>query len=69
MQNTIEYKGYVGQFGYETGDEAFHGIVLGLRDVIHFQGTCVDELKQSQAESVEDYLAWCQADGALPDNV
>ena len=67
MENTIEYKGYIGQFSYEPGDEAFHGIVLGLRDVIHFQGTCVDELKQSLAESVDDYLAWCQAEGVAPE--
>jgi predicted HicB family RNase H-like nuclease len=67
MENTIEYKGYIGQFNYEPGDEAFHGIVLGLRDVIHFQGTCVAELKQSLAESVDDYLAWCQEEGVAPE--
>ncbi len=67
MENTIEYKGYVGQFSYEPGDEAFHGIVLGLRDVIHFQGTCVAELKQSLADSVDDYLAWCAEEGVAPE--
>ena len=67
MENTIEYKGYVGQFRYEEGDEAFHGIVLGLRDVIHFQGTCVAELKQSLAGSVDDYLAWCEEEGGTPE--
>ncbi len=67
MENTIEYKGYVGQFNYEPGDEAFHGIVLGLRDVIHFQGTCVAELKQALAASVDDYLAWCAEEGVAPE--
>jgi predicted HicB family RNase H-like nuclease len=67
MENTIEYKGYIGQFHYEEGDEAFHGIVLGLRDVIHFQGTCVSELKGSLQESVADYLAWCVAEGVAPE--
>lgn len=67
MENTIEYKGYIGQFSYEPGDEAFHGIVLGVRDVIHFQGKCVTELKQSLADSVDDYLAWCEAEGVAPE--
>ena len=67
MENTIEYKGYVGQFHYQAGDEAFHGIVLGLRDVIHFQGTCVAELKESLKDSVDDYLAWCQEEGVEPE--
>jgi predicted HicB family RNase H-like nuclease len=36
--NTIEYKGYVGKFSLEPGDEMFHGQVLGIRDVVHFRG-------------------------------
>ena len=67
MENTIEYKGYVGHFRYEKGEEAFHGIVLGLRDVIHFQGTCLSELEQSLQDSVEDYLAWCAGEGVTPE--
>ena len=67
MENTIKSKGYVGQFRYEEGDEAFHGIVLGLRNDVHFQGTCVTELKQSLAGSVDDYLAWCEEEGGTPE--
>ncbi len=67
MDNTIEYKGYFGQFRYEDGDDAFHGIVLGLRDVIHFQGTCIAELQESLRDSVEDYLAWCDEEGIAPE--
>jgi predicted HicB family RNase H-like nuclease len=59
MENTLEYKGYVGQFHYEQGDEAFHGTVLGLRDVIHFQGACVSELRESFQGSVDEYVQWC----------
>ncbi len=67
MRNTLEYKGYLGQFHYESGDENFHGIVLGLKDVIHFQGTCIAELKQSLQDSVEDYLRWCAEEGVEPE--
>jgi predicted HicB family RNase H-like nuclease len=67
MENTIEYKGYMGQIRYEPGDEAFHGAVIGLRDVIHFQGTCVAELRQSFQDSVDDYLQWCEEEGVSPE--
>jgi predicted HicB family RNase H-like nuclease len=67
MENTFEYRGYVGQFRYEPGDEAFHGTVVGLRDVVHFQGTCVAELRESFQASVDDYLQWCEEEGTEPE--
>jgi len=67
MNNMIEYKGYVGKFSYEEGDEAIHGTVLNLRDVIHFQGRSLDELRQSLQDSVEDYLAWYAEEGTPPE--
>jgi len=65
--NSLTYKGYTGHFSYEPGDEAFHGTVAGLRDVIHFTGRSVDELRASLAEGVEDYLAMCAEDGVEPE--
>ncbi len=67
MDNTLEYKGYTGRFSHEDGDEAFHGTVLNLRDVIHFQGRSIEELRQSLKDSVDDYLAWCAAEGRTPE--
>jgi predicted HicB family RNase H-like nuclease len=66
VENAIEYKGFVGQFRYEPEDEALHGVVLGMRDVIHFQGTSVAELKQSLESSVDEYLRWCTEEGVAP---
>lgn len=65
--NFLTYKGYTGHFSYDPGDEAFHGTVAGLRDVIHFSGRSVEELKKSLAEGVEDYLAMCAEDGVEPE--
>ena len=33
--------------------------MITLRDVITYQGTCVDELREALKGSVEDYLAFC----------
>lgn len=67
MSNMLEHKGYLGQFSYDDGDDALHGTVLNLRDVIHFQGRSIDELRQSFRDSVDDYLAWCVEEGKVPD--
>ena len=67
MENTLEYRGYIGQFHYEDGDEALHGIVLGLRDLIHFQGASIPELKESLKDSVDEYLRWCAEEGVAPE--
>lgn len=65
--NVLKYKHWTGLFEYEPEDELFHGRVLGLRDVIHFCGSSVEELKQSLADSVEDYLEACEAFGKKPE--
>lgn len=38
----------------------FHGEVLGIKDVITFQGITVDEIEQTFQDSVDDYLAFCK---------
>ena len=63
----IQYKGYTGVFEFDSSIEAFHGKVIGLRDVVTFQGRSVEELKREMAESVEDYLEFCGETGREPD--
>jgi predicted HicB family RNase H-like nuclease len=47
--------------------DAFHGRVVGLRDVVTFQGRSLDELRREMAESVEDYLELCAGIGKKPE--
>jgi predicted HicB family RNase H-like nuclease len=63
----MTYKGYTGvaQFDDEAG--IFFGRVLDLRDVITFQGTTVEGLRQSFRDSVNFYLECCAADGVAPE--
>ncbi|GHU39290.1 hypothetical protein FACS1894190_03220 [Spirochaetia bacterium] len=55
----MNYKGYLGNVGYDAEAKIFHGDVINMRDVITFQGTTVDEIENAFKESVDDYLAWC----------
>jgi predicted HicB family RNase H-like nuclease len=65
--NTIKYKGYIGVIEYDDEAGIFHGEVINLRDVITFQGTGVDELRQALKDSVEDYLEFCAVRGEEPE--
>lgn len=52
-------------FDAEAG--ILYGEVINIRDVIAFQGTTVEEVKQSFIESVEDYLEFCKERGEEPE--
>jgi len=54
------YKNYHADIIYDDEAKLFHGEVVGLKDVITFQGTTVSELEQAFKDSVDDYLVWCQ---------
>lgn len=56
----MKYKGYTGYAIYDDEAHIFHGEVLGLRAVITFQGTTVDEIEQAFKDSIDDYIAWCK---------
>jgi predicted HicB family RNase H-like nuclease len=63
----IEYKGYSGVLEFDPSIGAFHGRVVGLQDVVTFQGHSLDELRREMAESVDDYLELCAEVGKDPE--
>lgn len=63
----MEYQGYLGKVEFDDEARLFHGEVINTRDVITFQGRSVDELETAFRESIEDYLAFCQARGETPE--
>lgn len=56
----LKYKGYSGFVVYDDDARIFHGEVAGLKAVITFQGTTVDEIEQAFKDSIDDYLDWCK---------
>jgi predicted HicB family RNase H-like nuclease len=61
----LEYKGYLGTV--EPEDGSFFGRVIGLRDVITFEGDTYAEVEQAFRDSIDDYLAFCAERGEPPD--
>lgn len=63
----MKYKGYTGHVEYDDEAKIFHGEVLGIKDVVTFQGTSVKEIETSFKDSIEDYLSFCTERGETPD--
>ncbi len=63
----LQYKGYTGSITFDEEASLFHGEVLGLKDVITFQGSAADEIVKAFRESIDDYLDFCQQRGEEPD--
>ena len=67
MNNTMEYKGYVGSVEFSETDGIFFGKVLGIRALISYEGTTAKELVTDFHDAVEEYLALCAAEGVSPE--
>ncbi|MFD1258068.1 type II toxin-antitoxin system HicB family antitoxin [Mucilaginibacter terrae] len=67
MNDILKYKDYHASVHFSTNDEVFYGKILGVNDLISFEGSSVTELKTAFEEAVEDYLETCNAIGKHPD--
>ena len=63
----LSYKSYVGRVEFDDEADVFHGEIIGIRDVITFQGQFVNEIRQAMEESVDDYLDMCKKHNKQPD--
>ncbi len=59
MKNTLRYKGYTGSVNFNADDKIFHGRVLGISDIISFQGVSVKELEEDFKGAIDDYIDLC----------
>ena len=63
----MTYKGYFGKVEFDDEAMLFHGEIIGIRDVVTFQGKTVDEIQKAFHDSVEDYLDFCRERNEEPD--
>lgn len=67
MNNTMEYKGYLGSVEFSEEDALFYGKVLGIRALISYEGTNAAELVADFHGAVDDYLELCAQSGTEPE--
>ena len=56
MNDILQYKEYYASIHFSAEDEVFYGKILGINDLVSFEGLSVKELKKSFREAVADYL-------------
>ena len=64
--NMLKYKDFYGSVEYSAADECFWGKIIGISDLVTFEGDNVETLKRSFEEAVEDYLVLCKEAGKNP---
>jgi predicted HicB family RNase H-like nuclease len=67
MNNTIQYKGYVGSVEFSEDDGCFFGKVMGVRSLISYEGENARELLDDFHGAVDDYLEKCKSEGKEPE--
>ena len=67
MNNTMEYKGYIGSVEFSEKDFLFYGKVLGIRSLISYEGTTASELISDFHSAVDEYLALCNSEEKKPE--
>lgn len=67
MNDILEYKGYYADIHFSANDEVFFGKIIGINDLISFEGDSVKELKSAFSEAVEDYIETCKDLGKEPE--
>ena len=67
MSQTLQYKGYDGSVEYSAEDRLLHGTLLGIRDGVLYEGSDVESLESNFRAAVDEYLAFCAAEGKTPD--
>lgn len=67
MNGTLQYKGYNGSVLYSADDRILHGRVVGIRDVLTYEGSDVKSLERNFNKAVDEYLRFCKEEGKTPD--
>jgi len=59
----MEYKGFKARVEYSADDEVFFGRLLGIEDIVTFEGKTVRELKKDMKEAVDFHIEICERTG------
>lgn len=65
--NQMKYKGYTASIEFDADDECFVGRIVGITDLIAFDGQSVSELRKNFHDVLDTYLAHCKETGKAPE--
>lgn len=53
----LKYKGYRGTIEYCEQEQLFYGKVIGIKDLISYEGETIDELLEDFHKGVDQYIS------------
>lgn len=62
----MEYKGYTADAVYDSDSQTYSGVVLNISDTVHFEAETIEQAEVAFRESIDDYIALCESEGAAP---
>jgi predicted HicB family RNase H-like nuclease len=60
MKNMLRYKGFIGTAEMSEEDDVFFGKVIGISDLVSYEGATVKDLKKDFKEAVDSYIDLCK---------
>jgi len=63
--NMMKYKEYIARIEYDEEDRIFVGHLAGIKDIVGFHGSTVNELENALHEAVDNYLAISKETGRI----
>lgn len=67
MTGTLNHNGYIGSVEFSEEDGLLHGKLIGIHDAVTYEGKDVKSLTRNFRRAVDEYLAFCAAEGKTPD--
>ncbi len=60
MKKHLKYKDYFGTVDFNLDDMCLHGKIIGINDLVSYEGNTIDELTIAYEQAVDDYLITCE---------
>ncbi|MCD8238699.1 MAG: toxin-antitoxin system HicB family antitoxin [Clostridiales bacterium] len=67
MNNLLSYKNYYGTVEYSAADDCLFGKVTGVKSLISYEGSSLNELKSDFENAVDEYLEDCKERNVTPE--
>jgi predicted HicB family RNase H-like nuclease len=62
----MKYKDYTALIEFSDEDDCFIGRVIGINDIVSFDGETVDEIRKNFHDMIEHYINACAHEGRSP---
>lgn len=66
MTNLMKYKGYLGTIESSDEDDVLFGQLVGIKDLVSYEGSSLQEINERFEEAVDHYLDVCIANELEP---